>query len=159
MEIVCADGGNLEARRNMLRAAVPGGAAFSRSCVGYIHAVAHSLDGQYSIPHGLANSVLMPCVLKTYGPAVWKKCKQLAVAADLAAPQEDERQAAERFIAQIRAMNARMGIPETLSGIRKEDIPQMAAHADKEADPLYPVPVLMDAKALEQFYLKVSEEQ
>lgn len=54
------------------------------SYVGYVHAVAHSLGGAYNIPHGLANSVLLPVVLKRYGPKVYKKLKQLAVAAGLA---------------------------------------------------------------------------
>ena len=36
--------------------------------------------------------------------------------------------------------------------IREEDISKLAHYADKEANPLYPVPVLMDAKELESFY-------
>ncbi|MBR6812465.1 MAG: iron-containing alcohol dehydrogenase, partial [Oscillospiraceae bacterium] len=47
------------ARDNMLHAAYKAGVAFSKSYVGYIHAVAHSLGGQYSTPHGLANAVIM----------------------------------------------------------------------------------------------------
>ena len=70
--------------RNMLMASHLAGGAFSRSYVGYVHAVAHSLGGAYNIPHGLANSVLLPVVLKRYGPKVYKKLKQLAVAAGLA---------------------------------------------------------------------------
>ena len=46
--------------------------------------------------------------------------------------------AAEKFIAAIRNMNQRMGIPDSLKGIRREDIPMMAAHAAKEANPLSP---------------------
>ena len=48
------------------------------------------------------------------------------------------------FIAAIRAMNARMGIPGHLDVIREEDIPQMVAWALREANPTYPVPVLYD---------------
>ena len=54
---LCAAG--LTARRNMLTAAYKAGIAFSKSYVGYVHAVAHSLGGQYKIPHGLANAVLL----------------------------------------------------------------------------------------------------
>jgi hypothetical protein len=50
-----------------------------------------------------------------------------------------------------------MQIPEKIKGINKEDIPLMAEHADKEANPLYPVPELMDKKALEEIYYKVAE--
>ena len=39
---------------------------------------------------------------------------------------------------------------------QKEDIPTMAKHAAREANPLYPVPVLMNAKELETFYEKVA---
>ena len=41
---------------------------------------------------------------------------------------------------------------DTFPEIREEDIPEMAAYADKEANPLYPVPVLMDAKSLSRIY-------
>ena len=50
-----------------------------------------------------------------------------------------------------------MNIPKTLKGILAEDIPSMAAHADQEANPLYPVPKLMDKKQLEKFYLQVAD--
>ncbi|MFR8178849.1 MAG: iron-containing alcohol dehydrogenase [Dorea sp.] len=43
------------------------GCAFTKSYVGYVHAVAHSLGGQYNIPHGLANAILLPHVLKNTG--------------------------------------------------------------------------------------------
>ena len=52
-------------------------------------------------------------------------------------------------------MNRSMEIPETLEGIREEDIPQMAAHADKESNPLYPVPRLMDRRELAAMYRKI----
>lgn len=148
---------NKEARANMLEAAYLAGNAFSQSYVGYVHAIAHSLGGQYNIPHGLANSVLLPILLEAYGASVYRKLKKLAVAAGIADENESEQAAAETFIAAIRTLNREMGIPETLSGIVKEDIPALARHADKEANPLYPVPVLWDAKELEIFYAKVAD--
>ena len=66
--------------------------------------------------------------------------------------------AASRLIAEIRRMNADMNIPAKLPGIKKEDIPKLAKYADKEANPLYPVPKLMNAKELERFYYDVMEE-
>ena len=54
-------------------------------------------------------------------------------------------------------MNKRMNIPEKISGIEKNHIPQMAKYADKEGNPLYPVPVLMSAKELEKFYYKIAD--
>lgn len=152
------NGNDLTARANMLRAAYAAGLAFSKSYVGYIHAVAHSLGGMYNIPHGLANSVLMPYVLESYGKCVHKKLHRLAVIAGVASPQEVPAVGAEKFICAIRMLNAKMGIPEKLPGIKREDIPVMAKHAYREANPLYPVPKLMDAKALEQFYDMVGEK-
>ena len=58
------DGRNVEARRNMLRASFYAGCAFTKSYVGYVHAVAHSLGGEYNVPHGLANAVILTMVLK-----------------------------------------------------------------------------------------------
>lgn len=157
VETAYRDGTNRVARQNMLHAAYKAGIAFSKSYVGYIHAVAHSLGGQYNIPHGLANAVLMPIVLDAYGQTVYRKLHELAVAAGVAGVEESHQAGAEKFIAAVRALNCRMGIPEALHGIQKEDIPRMAVHAAREANPLYPVPKLMAAKELEQFYYKVAD--
>lgn len=151
------DGSDLTARRNMLWASYYAGEAFSKSYVGYIHAVAHSLGGQYGVPHGLANAVLMPIVLEAYGAAAHRKLHDLAVAAGVASAEETDAAAANKFIAAIRLLNSAMGIPAKLTGIRGEDIPLMARHAAKEANPLYPVPVIWDAQELQRFYHDVSE--
>ena len=79
------------------------------------------------------------------------------MAAGIAVPEEPHKDAAERFIAAIRDMNRRMGIPEKLPDIRREDISRMADHAEKEANPLYPVPVLMTRQELERFYAQVAD--
>ncbi|MBQ7338411.1 MAG: iron-containing alcohol dehydrogenase [Clostridia bacterium] len=157
LEKAYQDGQNTLARANMMQASFLAGRAFSKSYVGYVHAVAHSLGGQYNIPHGLANAVLLPIVLEAYGKSAHKKLHELAIVVGLATKQDSAEDGAARFIAAVRNMNARMNIPKTLSGIMKEDIPKMAKHAAKEANPLYPVPMLMDAKALEPFYEKVAD--
>ena len=157
IETAYNDGHNRAAREAMLRAAYQAGIAFSKSYVGYIHAVAHSLGGQYNIPHGLANAVLMPIVLEDYGAAAHKKLHELAIAAGVATESETDAAGAEKLIRAIRELNQRMSIPAKISGIQKADIPQMAKYADKEANPLYPVPKLMDAGELERFYEKVAD--
>lgn len=157
IETAYNDGTNHTARKNMLEAAYKAGIAFSKSYVGYVHAVAHSLGGQYNVPHGFANSVLLPIVLEEYGEAAHKKLHQLAEAAGIADKNDSDSAAAEKFINAVKELNRRMNIPETISGIKKEDIPLMALHADKEANPLYPVPKLMNAKELEKFYYAVAD--
>lgn len=146
------------ARHNMLLASHIAGRAFSKSYVGYCHAVAHTLGGQYHIPHGLANAVIIPYILESYGASAHKKLKKLAIAAGIADNNTLPEQAATDFIKAVRDMNARMNIPLKLSGINVKDIPQMAKYAEKEANPLYPVPKLFTAKELEKFYYYVMEE-
>ncbi|MFB2010681.1 iron-containing alcohol dehydrogenase [Flintibacter sp. P01028] len=154
-----ADGTDLEARRAMLRAAYCAGVSFTRSYVGYVHGLAHSLGGQYGIPHGLANAVILPYFLEEYGPACWEKLGKLAKAAGLAQEGDSAQQSALAFIAWIKEANRTMGIPETIAELRAEDIPAMARHADQECNPLYPVPRLMDRQELEVMYQKLMAKE
>lgn len=144
------------ARRNMLTASYEAGIAFTQSYVGYVHAIAHSLGGRYGIPHGLANAVILPHALRAYGDAAAPKLAILARHVDIAAADEPDGTAAAAFIEWVDAMNARLGIPRHLDGIRAADLEVMAAHADAEANPLYPVPVLWDRTALEHMYRVVA---
>lgn len=152
------DGSDLEARKNMLLAAFSAGCAFSKSYVGYVHAVAHSLGGEYNVPHGLANAVLLPFVLEVYGHTIDNKLHQLAIAAGVTDEDTPDDQAAAQFIQAIKDMKKRFAIGDTIPQIREEDIPKLTAYAEKEGNPLYPVPVLMDAKQLEQFYYLLMEK-
>ena len=156
VEAAYKDGNNHTARENMLHAAYKAGIAFSKSYVGYIHAVAHSIGGKYGTPHGLANAVVMPYVLESYGKSVYKKLHRLGIAAGVATEEDAPMTGAIKFINAVKALNASMNIPEKLPGIRKEDIPALAKHAAKEANPLYPVPKLMTVKDLELFYYQVA---
>lgn len=152
IETAYHDGHNHAVREQMLNAAYLAGFAFSRSYVGYVHAVAHSLGGQYNIPHGLANAVLLPEVLESYGSCIHKKLHMLGCAAGVCTEQDSIKAGAGKFIASIRTLNKSMGIPDFLSGIQERDIETMSVHAAKEANPLYPVPKLMTRRELEAFY-------
>lgn len=151
------DGSNIDARRNMLHASFYAGCAFTKSYVGYVHAVAHSLGGEYNVPHGLANAVLLPFVLEAYGPCIHKKLHHLSVAAGISTKDTPYDTAAREFIDAIKDMKKRFSIGDTVSEIREEDIPKLSHYADKEANPLYPVPVLMDAEELKQFYITLMD--
>ncbi|MGN0157586.1 MAG: iron-containing alcohol dehydrogenase [Brotaphodocola sp.] len=152
------NGNDKKARKAMLRAAYCAGVAFSKSYVGYIHAVAHSLGGQYGTPHGLANAVLLPKVLRFYGVSAEKRLAKLARRTGIAAKSMKDHEASLQFIQWIEEMNAFMNIPDSFPEIQEKDIPQMARHADQEANPLYPVPMLMDANELEEIYHIVKGE-
>ena len=151
------DGRNHAARENMLHAAYMAGIAFSKSYVGYIHAIAHSLGGQYGTPHGLANAVIMPYILEAYGECIHKKLYNLALSAGVCDENDSYAAAAAKFIDAIKKLNKEMGIADKIDGIRKEDISVMAKHAYKEANPLYPVPKLMTQKELEKFYCMIAD--
>lgn len=152
IDIAYEHGDNIQARRNMLHASFYAGCAFTKSYVGYVHAVAHSLGGQYNVPHGLANAILLPLVLREYGSCIDKKLHRLAIAAGLADKNTPDHEAAEFFIRAIEEMKERLGIVNIVKEIQETDILKLAHYADKEANPLYPVPKLMDASELEKFY-------
>ncbi|MDR1697768.1 MAG: iron-containing alcohol dehydrogenase [Erysipelotrichaceae bacterium] len=149
------DGNEHQARANMLHAAYKAGLAFSKSYVGYIHAIAHSLGGRYGTPHGLANAVIMPYVLKSYGKCINKKLYQLALEVDIVAKGDSYEMGAKKFIKAIEELNTRMNIPRIITGISEADIIEMARYAEKEANPLYPVPKLMTKEELARLYYQV----
>lgn len=149
------DGNNMEARKNMLYASYLAGSAFTVSYVGYVHAVAHSLGGVYDTPHGLANAVLLPVVLKAYGETAYKKLHQLGICIGVANEADSHETGAKAFMDALYSLENELNIPTKIEGIKKEDIPSMARHAAKEANPLYPVPKLMSAKELEDIYFHV----
>lgn len=158
LESVYYDGSDIDKRRNMLHASFYAGCAFTKSYVGYVHAIAHSLGGEYNVPHGLANAIILPYILEAYGSSIHKKLHNLAVETGISSPETSDEEAATAFIQAIRTMNVHFGIGTTISEICEEDIPKLARYAAKEANPLYPVPVLMDAKKLETFYYMLMEE-
>ena len=149
------NGKNDYARANMLEASYLAGVAFARSYVGYVHAIAHSLGGKYNTPHGYANAVILPLMLECYGASVHKKLAEIARHVGLANSQEKDEEASRKFIDWIKALNAHFEIPETFAELKEQDIEQLAKQADKEANPLYPVPMLMNREELEHIYQKL----
>ena len=83
-------GDSLEAREEMLIASFKAGAAFTRACVGNVHAIAHAVGGLYHVPHGLANAVILPIVLEDYGVAVYSKLAHLATISQIASEGTEE---------------------------------------------------------------------
>ncbi|WP_251550582.1 iron-containing alcohol dehydrogenase [Neobacillus muris] len=137
------NGTNLTARANMQRAAYLAGMAFTRAYVGYVHAIAHTLGGFYSIPHGLANAVILPYVLEYYGESAHKPLAELADLVGLGNQGDSDQIKAEAFINAIKDMNKKMDIPAKINGIQDSDLPVMVERALSEANPLYPVPKIL----------------
>ena len=147
LERAYADGDDMEARAAMLEASFKAGYAFTRSGVGNVHAIAHTLGGLYNVAHGLANAVILPIVLEDYmqfgGKPVINKLAKLSELCGIAKG-EDKEVSAKAFVDAVYSMNSRMGMPEGFNQIQDEDIPKMIDWALAEANPTYPVPVIYD---------------
>lgn len=171
------NGSDMEKRRNMQRAAFYAGRAFTRGCVGYVHAIGHAVGGLYGVPHGKAMAILLPHVLKAFGSSAEAKLAELADHCGLSAEygvDHDDRTGgcacpaygamkgkttnngkARLFIEWIENTKRSMDIPDRFDCIKEEDVETIAKWADAEANPLYPVPKIFDRKQLEDLVRSV----
>ena len=144
------DGSNMKARKDMQHAAFYAGRAFTRGCVGYVHAIGHTVGGLYGIPHGRAMAVILPHVLDAFGDSADKRLAELTDAIGIRSHDK-----AQAFREWLNEMNYAMGIPKGFPCIKEEDIPRMAEWADREANPLYPVPKILSRCELEELIWKI----
>ncbi len=145
---------NLKARENMQVAAFKAGRSFTRGCVGYVHAIGHTLGGLYGTPHGLAMSVILPHVMRQFGPAAEKRLAELAAYCGMKG--ENDHDLATQFINWLDDVKDKMNVPRTLDVIKDEDIPQIIAWAKKESNPLYPTPVYWEDADFEKCLAAIS---
>lgn len=144
-----SNGMNLEAREKMALASTYAGFAFTRANVGYVHAIAHQFGGKYHTPHGLANAIMLPYVLRYSLPAITRRLALLAVRAKVGSEDESPEVLAEKFLAAVDQLNADLGIPTFLAALREADIPDLAKAACWEAHTGYPVPRYMSQEVCE----------
>jgi len=137
------DGSNLEAREKMALASTYAGFAFTRANVGYVHAIAHQFGGKYHTPHGLANAIMLPLVLKYSSSAITERLALLAVRARVGTEGEDSEVLAQKFLDAVDQLNTDLGIPTYLAALKAADIPELARAACHEAHTGYPVPRYM----------------
>lgn len=106
IEIATKDGGNVEARRNMMVAALEGAMAFQKG-LGAVHALTHPMGAirELNLHHGTLNAVLMPAVLRFNRPAIGAKWDKLT---DMLGGAPDQ---------QIAALNSRLGLPAGLDAM------------------------------------------
>jgi alcohol dehydrogenase class IV len=143
LPLAYADGQNLVAREKMALASAYAGMAFTRANVGNVHAIAHQLGGRYHTPHGLANAIMLPPVLRFSSAAIQPKLAVLAQRAGLARKGDSDAKLAQKFLDSVESMNRLLGIPQRLDALQEEDIPALASAACREADTNYPVPRAM----------------
>jgi len=143
----CRDGSDLAARKAMALASYYAGLAFTRTSVGYVHAIAHTFGAFYGTPHGQANAIALPHVLSfSEGPA---RARLARLGDAIGAGGASEAEKAARFIDAVRRLSAEIGIPETLAALRPEDVAPIARQALAEAHLNYPVPRYMSQSQCE----------
>ena len=148
------DGKNLEAREKMSLASTYAGFAFTRANVGYVHAIAHQFGGKYHTPHGLANAIMLPLVLKYSAPAITERLALLAIRAKVGKDGEDREVLAQKFLDAVDALTRDLGIPTVLDALQEADIPALAKAACHEAHTGYPVPRYMTQEVCENLIRK-----
>ena len=152
-------GDNKTARENMLNASYFAGLAFTRSYVGYVHALSHALGGKYDVAHGYANAILLPHVLTAYGKSAQKKLCEIAKYCNLCDDHTPVDVGAKIVIDKIYQMNKNLQIGDKIPELKKRDIVILSVTAEKEANPLYPVPKLFDSSQLAKIYEQVLVEE
>lgn len=122
------DGKNLAARENMLLGSYFGGACIATSSTVAIHALSYPLGGKYHIPHGLANSILLPDVMKFNLDVCEEKFAKVAQVMGLDVAALSRREAAEKMIEELYALIRDLEITCDLSvaGITEETLSELA---------------------------------
>jgi len=141
------NGGDLVAREKMALASTYAGLAFTRANVGNVHAIAHQVGGKYHVPHGLANAILLPPVLRYCLPECTPRLARLAERVGLRS--RSDKALAAKFVDAVQALNDRLEIPRKLAALHEDDIAALAKAACWEADTNYPVPRQMSQKDCE----------
>ncbi len=134
------NGQDAEAREKMLHASMQAGIAFTNNFVGYVHALAHAIGGLYGVPHGMANAILLPAVFEEFGAGAEKKLAELA--AVIGVEKSTEKESAAAFLGAVQQLRDRVGLPVVFRELAPSDYETLARHAMKEANPMYPVPVI-----------------
>ena len=125
-------GDNLEARSAMLLGAMLAGQAFANAPVAAVHALAYPLGGNYHIPHGLSNSLVLPHVLRFNASAASELYAELApiILPGLNLP-TDSREVSELLAEHFLSLAADLGLQTRLSemNIAESDLPNLAEEA------------------------------
>lgn len=155
LRVAYKDGKNLAAREKMALASTYAGFAFTRANVGYVHAISHQFGGLYHTPHGLANAIMLPFVLKYSSPVITERLAVLALRAKVGHEDESSEVLAQKFLDAIDQLNTDLGIPTCLDALREADIPELAKAACHEAHTGYPVPRYMTQAVCEDIIRQV----
>ncbi len=132
------DGKNLEAREKMLLGSLYAGLGLANAGVTAVHSLSYPLGGQYGIPHGLANTIMLPPVMNFNLPASLEKFTVIADAMGEMTEDLPLREAAFLALEAVEALIEDCGIQAKLSDfhISGTDFPELAKVAMTVARPL-----------------------
>ena len=126
--------GDPAGREGMALAQYVAGQGFSNVGLGIVHSMAHGLGALYDTPHGVANAILLPTIMRYNAPCTGEKYRDIAKAMGVEGTEnmtQDEYRAAACDA--VQALATKVGIPENLKGILKEEDVQFlseSAYAD-----------------------------
>jgi alcohol dehydrogenase len=129
---------DIEAREQMAAAQFLAGMAFNNALLGYVHAMAHQLGGQYNLPHGVCNALLLPHVEAVNASACAPRLADVARAMGVDTTGMSVEAAAQAAVKAMHDLARTVGIPAKLSdlGVKREDFALMAANAIKDGSGL-----------------------
>ncbi len=147
-------GYDVEAREKMLLGSVLGGMALADAGVGAAHALAYPLGGNYRIPHGLANAVLLPHVMEFNLPAAQEHFAIIAQSMGETVEGIPLWRAADAAIEAVQTLGWDIGVPSTLSalGIPRADIPMLAESSLKVTRPVENNPRTLGLEDAQKIY-------
>ncbi len=127
LEKACKNGADMEARSALALGSMYGGMVLGPVNTSAVHALSYGLGGKFHVPHGLANAILLPEVLRFNMSADVKRHAELAIALGIESKENDEATALAG-IEKIEAISKACGIPQHLTeiGITEEVLPELA---------------------------------
>lgn len=131
-----ANGENIKARENMAYASFLAGLAFNNGNLGYVHAMAHQLGGQYDMAHGVANAMLLPTVEEYNLISNPEKFRDIAIFMGKNVEGLSLMEAAHAAVDAMRGLAEDVGIPSGLAqmGVKEEDFELMAENALRDGN-------------------------
>ena len=132
------NGGDLEARGQMLLGSLYAGLGLANAGVTAVHSLSYPLGGMYGIPHGLANTILLPAVMNFNLPGALEKFAVIAEVMGVPTEGLSLNEAAGQAVGAVEDLIDDCGIYDTLEtlGIPEEDFPKLADTAMTVARPL-----------------------
>ena len=121
---------SIQARGYMMISAMMGAVAFQKD-LGTAHSMSHALSAVFGLQHGLANAVCLPVVMNYNKEVSKKEYALVARAFGIDIFKMDELEAAKKAIAEVAALNERIGIPSSLkeAGVTEDKLREVADKA------------------------------